>query len=182
MTTAKGYLEDCDFTSVYKHTGSFTVANINSYLNTEANAMFMSRSHGVATTYSSGTVTSTLIVLDDNESYVAYRSSAMSESLNLSNIHVALFIACQTGKGGVGGKNLPTVAVDRGAQSAVGFRNNVTCSKANTWTVSFASYMKNGTSVGDACSNLASLSTYSGSGLETYIVCGDKKTTLTGGE
>lgn len=99
--------------------------------------------------------------------------------LNLSNMQLILFVACSSGLGGEGGNNLPTVAVSRGAQTAVGFSSIVSCNAANTWTELFAKCMEDGLSVYDACDDLGSL--FINTGLENYVICGDRATTLTGG-
>ncbi len=178
LTTAKSFLSGCDFSNVFIHTGAFTTANIDSYLNAESNAMFLSRSHGGKVSNSSGSQVGTCLQLNDTDNPIFYKSSSMSTSLDLSNLSVALFIGCETGLGGSGGKNLPNAAVKRGAQAAIGFKNNITCQKANAWTIAFASYMKSGKSIKDACSALAKQSTYIGSGLETYVICGNGNITL----
>ena len=178
LSSSKGFFESCDFSNVYVHTGSFTVANINSYLDTNTNAMFLSRSHGGKSRNTSGQQIGTLIQLNDASSPVKYKSELMPSSLNLSNLKVALFIGCETGAGGVGGKNLPTVAVQKGAQAAIGFRNNIGCDKANTWTIQFANYMNNGRSIKDACSAMAKQGAFVGSGLDSYIICGNGNITL----
>jgi hypothetical protein len=40
--------------------------------------------------------------------------------------------------------------------------------------------MENGSSVYDKCVTLAENSSFTGTGLENYVICGDRATTLTG--
>ncbi len=181
LTTASSYLENCDFSSVNINTGAFAVSTIHSYLDTDSSATFISRSHGWVEYDNYGNQTATALVLnDDPNNYVMYRSYSMNTAgLNLSNMQLILFVACSSGLGGEGGNNLPTVAVSRGAQTAVGFSSIVSCNAANTWTELFAKCMEDGLSVYDACDDLGSL--FINTGLENYVICGDRATTLTGG-
>ena len=179
LTTARTSLQSCDLSAVYKYTGAFTAATIQNYLDDGGNGVFISRSHAGLVVNSSGSQVGTYLLLnDDEDNPVIFSSASNMNSLDLSNMTLVMFIACQTGKGGEGGRNLPSVAVNKGATTAVGFKEDIFCSSANSWTIAFCNYMKNGTSVQAACSALASLSTYIGTGLDTYVVCGNKYTTL----
>lgn len=179
LTTARTSLQSCDLSAVYKHTGAFTAATIQNYLDDGGNGVFISRSHAGLVVNSSGTQVGTYLLLnDDKDNPVIFSSASHMNSLDLSNMTLVMFIACQTGKGGESGRNLPSVAVSKGATTAVGFKEEIICTSANSWTIAFCNYMKNGTSVQAACSALASLSTYIGTGLDTHVVCGNKYTTL----
>ncbi len=76
-------------------------------------------------------------------------------------------------------KNLPTVAVSKGACTAIGFKGNIDCPSSNTWLKEFFGLMDNGYTVNDACAYLATQWTYSGdAGLYAYVLCGNGNTTL----
>ena len=90
-----------------------------------------------------------------------------------------MFIGCDTGEGGVGGKNLPSVAVEQGAETAIGFTDTIYCTTANNWTKEFFSLWDSGYSVEMACAYLArSGGTYASTTMTSYIVCGDGQTTI----
>ena len=182
LIPTRDYLEDCDFSSADINLGAFAVSTIHSYLDTDSSAMFISRSHGWVEFDNYGNQTATALVLnDDPNNYVMYRSYSMNTAgLNLTNMQLILFVACSTGLGGEGGNNLPTVAVSRGAQTAVGFSSIVSCNAANTWTELFAECMEDGFTVEDACVFLAEDPYFTGTGLKSFVICGDRSTMLTG--
>ena len=81
---------------------------------------------------------------------------------NLSNLYLALFIGCKTGYGGVGGNNLPTKCVQLGADCAVGFTQEIGCSRANEWvTQCFYHLCEEQYTVNQVCIYLGTLSKYS---------------------
>ena len=70
-------------------------------------------------------------------------------------MNLVMFIACYTADGGEGAANLPTAAVEQGAETAVGFTGTVDCAAANDWTEAFFALMDEGVTVDEACKELA---------------------------
>jgi len=168
-------LENCGYSSASVNTGAFTISDIDDYLDDDINNVFVSRSHG-------GIITGgTCLLLNDGDSTgsgVYYRSTGSITTLDLTNMRLIMFIACKTAAGGSTASNLPSVAVDRGAYTSVGFKENVGCSDANNWTMDFFDLMESGVSVHSACVQLAGQSDYSSTGMTSYEVCGYKYTRL----
>lgn len=91
---------------------------------------------------------------------------------------LVMFIACHTGDGGEGGANLPTVAVEQGAETAVGFTGSIGCEDANEWTEAFFNLMQqDGMTVEEACARLAEVA-FKDSGMANYVICGNGNATL----
>ena len=174
--TVRPYLENCGFPTKY-NTGAFTVSQIRNYLDSNENAVFISRSHG-GKYLSNDAVIGTCIRLNDDDSNKVFFSSTGMNGLDLSNLLLVMFIGCKTGYGGVGGKNLPTVACSKGAKTAVGFKESIDCPTANNWTIAFCKHLENGMSVGSACSLLGSLATYRDTTMTSYIICGNQNTII----
>ena len=63
---------------------------------------------------------------------------------------MALFIGCRTAYGGQGGRNLPAAIVNQGARAAVGFKEEIDCEEANTWTTNFYDKMLQGATLREA--------------------------------
>ena len=128
--------------------GTFTKQQVLNMLDNNSTHFFASRSHG--NSYGAN-VNSTEIIVDTNGAFV---STADISIYDLSNLKLALFIACRTGDGGVGGNNLPTVAVRRGATVAIGFEGSIDCTYSNEWLEYFMIYMLSGFSVDDTCATI----------------------------
>lgn len=137
LSTVGITLTNCQFTPYYSFNTTNTSSGVISYLDNVSNTVFVSRSHG-GVIYSVSTQVGTGILLNDDESNPVYFSSTgISTSKDFSNLRLAMFIACYTGIGGSGKPNLVNVTVARGAETAVGFKQSIPCSTANTWTVNF---------------------------------------------
>lgn len=102
--------------------------------------IFTSRSHGAAVVIpGTDQVFSTFISLDNNQEM--FMSNVFADGVvgiangdDYGNLGLALFVGCETGRGGVGGNNLPSEIVEHGAKAAIGFKESIGCSAANTWT------------------------------------------------
>ncbi|MBO4831382.1 MAG: DNRLRE domain-containing protein [Oscillospiraceae bacterium] len=176
LTNALIYLSNCDLDTVYTHFGSFSVSEIQNYLDDDDNVLFMSRSHGGPLISQYDYIQyGTYIDLNSSGS-VDFRSNTNMGSLDLSNMTLVMFIGCKTGAGGTGGANLPSVAVAKGAACAVGFRDSIYCDYANDWTEEFCEYMEMGLTVNSACLTLNN--DYGNTGLDTYVVCGNGNTKI----
>ena len=122
-----------------------------------------------------GSVAKTFIYL--NTSAITNLSNQELTSLNLSNLKLAVFCGCETGKGGEGANNLPTVAVQRGAGTAIGFQESIDCRDANNWTRLLFYYMSSGHTVQSACDYMKNnISGWEDEAtIDTVVVCGYKQ-------
>ncbi len=173
----KTKLEACHINTVHKLTGTFTVAAIQNYLSNGQNGVFVFRGDGNAR-YSGSLLTGAYIKLNNSSSNpVTFESSTSFNGLDLSSIKIALFASHGSGRGGPNSPNLASAAVSHGAKTAVGFQDIDPCSAANQWVKDFVKYLKNGSTVQNACI-MASYGGYSGTGLESPVICGDYTTTI----
>ncbi len=174
-------LVSCGY-SYMVYTGAFTSSDINLCLTSYPNNIFVSRSHGGADINEDGTQVGTFLLLNDVENddanKVLYKSNESLATSDLTNMNLVIFIGCKTAAGGEYAPNLPSVAVARGAKTAIGFAGEIGCSAANSWTRDFFNLMENGFSVYDACSELASYSEYYSAGLDSFVICGNDNTRL----
>ena len=97
---------------------------------------------------------------------------------SITNMDLVAFIACNTAYGGEGAANLPTYAVSRGAETAIGFTEQILCTQANEWTKAFFALLENGYSVKAACEDLETYPEYRAGNLDSYIICGNKSKTI----
>ncbi|MBD5114684.1 MAG: hypothetical protein HDT46_05690 [Ruminococcaceae bacterium] len=171
------YVVDCGMTGEL-HTGSFTLYDIDGLISFSDNSVFISRSHGsVEYNTSLGIQIGTSILINES-SNAQYKSSELLSIMDLSNLKLAMFIGCKTASGGNGAAHLPAAVVNKGAATSVGFKDNINCDTANAWTIDFFRYMAKARSVNNVCSYLATLSSYSSGGLDSYYISGLKTTTL----
>lgn len=157
------------------YSGSFHNQQILSYLSSKENTMFVSRSHGDWS--SAGTWLELYDGLHSVTGETRFFSAWIPSTADFSNMELVLFVGCHTGANADTGLNLPTVAVQRGAKTAVGFQEILPCEYANIWTNAFFDWLNKGKTVQEACSKLAG--DYSGTGLDRYLICGDGSTKFT---
>ena len=157
--------------SVSRYYDNFAEEEIDSLLDYNNDYIVAFRCHG-STAESFGNVVGTKIILGSGVNYKEYRSENVPEEIDFSNLGLVLFVACQTGYGGEDGPNLPSVAVERGAETAIGFEDNVNTLDADNWTKEFLQLLEDGQSAEDACNELKE--EYSGTGLDTVVICGNK--------
>ncbi len=162
-------------------TGAFTSDMIDSYLDSNENGIFISRSHGTIEIGAGDVHIGTQLQLShyNNTSDYWYKSSQISTSKDFSNIRIAVFGACYTGAGGSNGMNLPSVAVERGAKVAIGFQGSVNCYMASSWVRLFVDYLLDGDTVQEAIDTIGELKYY-GTAYKTLLpyVAGDGTVTL----
>ena len=187
LKTVAGYLSDTTTNDVSIYTGSVLPTDCNNYL--KNCKVFASRSHGDPHYTQFGTF-STGIILNDlsganlNGFYSEDFSDITSGSYYIhstdyySNLGLALFIGCETGRGGVGGNNLPSRIVAQGATCSIGFELDCYCASANTWTKYFFEHFCAGydvyESVDYACAELArSIDVDLRLSRNYIVVCGD---------
>ena len=92
---------------------------------------------------------------------------------DFSNLDLAVFVGCETGKGGEHANNLPSRIVALGARVAIGFNITIECDDAEAWTNNFYNNLLfNGKTVYEAaisaCDNLEYITP------NDVVVCGDK--------
>ena len=147
--------------------------------------IFTSRSHGETVRYT-GTenIASTGILLNDKEgssatslyshawSGMTNSSEAIEDDDYYSNIKLAVYLGCTTGRGGENARNLPNRTVERGAETAIGFTESITCSAANTWTENFYESLLLGNTVAEAV-QFANSTVNESSGLHSAVICGN---------
>jgi len=116
----------------------------------------------------------TRILLNDNSSNpIFYNSTDDIRLLDLSNMKLIMFIACETAAGGANAPNLPSVAVEQGAKTAIGFQESIDCDDANNWTIDFFDLIESGLSVKAACQQLANSGDYSSTQMTSYVIFGN---------
>lgn len=151
--------------------------------------VFNSRSHGQWVRYS-GTenVAATGIILDDESTdSVAFYSHSWSSMTsgstyiqtndNYTGLNVALFIGCNTARGGKGARNLPSAIVEQGASASIGFSQTIGCASANKWTLNFYNKMLQGATLQEAVDYACDLASET-SGLKSVVICGDPSITF----
>lgn len=168
LNTIKVNLTNCGYSNVNLYSGSFTVSGINAYLNLDKNNVFVSRSHGGVTAPDGTQIGTSICVAED----VWYESYQVSSSVDWSNMRLIMFVGCNTGDGGVNALNLPSVAVERGARTAVGFEEEIDCATANNWVMDLFDLLESGYSVYDACTELNSSSKYKNTTMTSVVICG----------
>ena len=177
MGDVENNLIDMEFGAVYKLYDEFTESEIENVLDLDSNYVVAFRCHGSkAELYSE--IVGTVIILGSGVNYREYRSDEIPENLDFTNLGLVLFTACKTGYGGENGLNLPSVAVERGAETAIGFEANINTKEADDWTKELFWRLKNGQTVGDACDAMREDEEYKGTGLDTVVICGNKSLKL----
>lgn len=176
--TAIGYIDSCGYAST-RYTGAFSTSDIDAYLDNDVNKIFVSRSHGeyVMDETDTGKVAYTYIMLnDDFGNPVEYRSNGSINTLDLSNLELAIFVGCYTGYGGEDAQNLPAVAVAQGAKTAIGFDDEIPCILAHQWTMMIFEELDKGWNIEQAINNIKS--GFVGTALESPVLCGDRTTKI----
>ena len=168
------YIVNCGYSGNTTFFGTYSVNTIRNTLALKPNNMFVSRSHG-GVLYDGSTAIGTAIQLSDETSstVILFRSDTSMSNLELSNMKLVAFIACQTGYGGENSPNLPHIAVQNGATTAIGFKGDIPCGSANGWTKTFFKILyEEDYNVNQAVIYLNNI--YSGTGLYDPTICGNK--------
>lgn len=174
LNTIRPDILNCGYSSASVDNRDVTISEMDSFLNTNSNNVFVSRSHG-GTVSINGTQVGTCISLASDGS-VKYRSTGTINNLELSNMKLIMFIACRTAYGYETCPTLPSVAVSKGAKAAVGFEYGIDCESANEWTEDVFWLLEEGLSIYDATDSLKNL--YAGTGLDSVVICGAGSVTL----
>jgi hypothetical protein len=136
VNTVKGYLQNCNFIAFRGH-GNYDYSR-GSYMCMDIDNGYSNR------LYATNIYNNNYIIVD------------------MSNCDVALFVGCYTAKHST--KSLPKAAVAAGADTAVGFKEEIYCDEAEDWTMRFGHYYSSGYSA-DYSADLA----YSYVGIDTSI-------------
>jgi len=114
-----------------------------------------------------------------NNSHVNTNCSYISSTDDFDNVYLALFIACKTAHGGEGARNLPSAIVEQGAQAAVGFKNNIGCSSANSWSIELFSHLIEGNTLQQAVYKASQgFSESTGLNYGNVVICGDENMSI----
>lgn len=146
------------YNSFIRRYGNTTVSNALSWLDDENNNVFVSRCHGqVAQTNDTGTKSSGL-KLDSSSNIVLSGFDIYSPNghvvRDLSNLRLAVFVACESAKEYNGGHSIARAANLAGAGCSIGFKEEIICGASNTWTQMFFEKMADGCSVNGAIDSI----------------------------
>lgn len=160
---------------------SFEVSEVDEILSSVENGVFVIRCHGGVIV--DGVILKGTRIRLNHPLWIEefYSSIDIPTSLDLSNMDLIMFVGCKTAYGGENANNLLTAVVARGAETAVGFTENIDCHRANDWTVDFFELMSDGYTVDDACEKLSrKMKYYLGENInfDTVVVAGNGDLTL----
>ena len=143
--------ESCDHTSTFPNiidamlARGFTSYQTYEYLKADSLAAFMASSK-IIVTNSHGTKTK--IELNDSDFSITTVNSLQDGSL--SDLKLVLFVACETGKGGVGANNLVNAVAGKCAQIVMGFEEEIYCHESDMWVNTFFQSLGNGNTISSA--------------------------------
>lgn len=161
------------------HSGEFTTEQFENWITNPENCILAIRSHGQVNKDALNNVIGTWIELSDNHNYPTVFSVDDLTQLSVSNMKLIVFIGCHTGANNVNDNNLPKVAIDNGAETAIGFNIAVDCAEANKWTTKFFQQLEEGESVYNAAySALFGHNQNLGFGINNITICGNTANTL----
>ncbi len=140
LTETSTMLSNIEYTSTIHHDDAFTVDEVKSYM--ASSGVFLSRSHGSKETLY------THIIIGDNVVFSAQDictfSSNPSPKIDLSQMHLMLFIGCHTAESPY---SLIDAAIDAGAEYAIGTLFSIDCNAANNWVNYFMQRYTGGDSI-----------------------------------
>lgn len=118
-------------------------------------------------------ITSEWLYSHNNINYNSTEDAYIPPTMTFCNLDLAVFVGCYTGVGGEGANNLPSVLVEQGAQTAIGFQDTIDCSLANTWIRTFYHRLYLGYTVENAV-YYANNRSY----MNLAVICGNQDYTL----
>lgn len=181
-------VEHCGYIPYYE-IGAYTTAQIDAILTDKTYKVVVITGHGDLVPNASNQVIGTLIYLDENDNSVKYRSTESLATLDLSHLDLVIFLNCYSAYGGASADNLPSVAVERGAKTAIGFELDADASVAATWLTKVFEQLKLGMTISEAISETDSWykddnnygqKLFEITNIESHVICGDPNTKLTG--
>ena len=98
-----------------------------------------------------------------------------------ANCELVYFGACETGKDREGANNLVNAVHAKGAQSVVGFEEEVYCGETNIWSLGFFEALEAGETIEDACEAATGAVVNSWSGeirTDSWYIAGSKTNRL----
>ena len=125
-------IQTCGYEYDYRY-GSFTPSQIDQALADQSNKVFVIACHGNILRSASDEAIGSLLYLNENDRTVQYTSNGSINILDLSHLDLVIFNSCHSAHGGENAVNLPSVAVARGAKTAIGFKTTVGVDASNAW-------------------------------------------------
>ena len=174
--------ENCGYIPYYQ-IGAYTTAQIDGILTDKTNKVVVIIGHGNFVTNNSGQIIGTCIQLNANDDSIQYRSNGSLASLDLSHLDLVVFLNCVSAYGGESADNLPSVAVERGAKTAIGFSEEVTANTAAYWLKVVFDNLALGKTVSEAINEADEIYSnveFEYHNLGSHVICGDPSTKLTG--
>lgn len=184
LNTAYDAFSTNNITNIRHRSGAFSGNECKASL--KCTKIFASRSHGWTTT----DYTITGIKLDDaapgvgaylfsqSTNAMTSTSAVINSSDSFEKLELVLFIGCSTASRVNSGCDLVTRIIEQGAQTAIGFTEEIDCNKANTWTTAFFEELLEGKSVSEAV-NLATIAVPgTKEGLDSAVIVGDSSLTI----
>ena len=142
-------IQTCGYEYDYRY-GSFTPSQIDQALADQSNKVFVIACHGNILRSASDEAIGSLLYLNENDRTVQYTSNGSMNILDLSHLDLVIFNSCRSAHGGENAVNLPSVAVARGAKTAIGFKEDVAIPEGNRWTEVFFEQLALGKTVEEA--------------------------------
>jgi len=188
LVNSKTHLEACGYVCDY-YIGTYTPLEIDSYLDNNANQVCVIVAHGFPLYNENNELIGSYIHLSEpNQNEIRYASNGSIASLDLSNLRLVMFMACETAATDENIVTLPKIAVQRGAATAIGFTAKISPNASQSFTLKFVKEMKAGSTVFDAVeaakqhvyeeacfsSDLA----FASSGIDSCKIYGDPNTRL----
>ena len=123
---------------------SFSVSQIKDYITDKGNSVFVIRAEG-GVQDEGGSQMGTYIVTNENSSIgLSLFANIDLANEDLSHQKIVVFLGNYTGAGGPNAYNLPHAAVDCGAATAIGFKDQIDNEAFKNWIVGFSDLMKQG--------------------------------------
>ncbi len=89
--------------------------------------------------------TKTKIVLNDSDFTVSKVNALPNNALEA--LQLVVFVACETGKDGVGANNLVNAMANKGAQVVIGFEKTIYCQESDIWVIAFFNSLGEGDTI-----------------------------------
>ncbi len=190
LTAAAPFIESTDYYTTIINHNSFTIEQINNYMNADTNNIFVYRGHGTkimdSSTEDPNDVAFTGLLITNNSNNnldILYLSYVMSQ-MDLSNMELMLFICCHAGAGGEYGNNFPAQCVEMGAEVAIGFTDTVYCQQSNEWCEEFFKLVDNGYNVQQIVNIMTNSQypqfIYNNMDADNIVICGNGNYILNG--
>ena len=177
LQTAKTTLTNAGLDNIrLKTSGTISMDDIKNGL--QYSGLFISRSHGGSSTDGS------CIIIGNASTEVGFYGSELynwsmgKAEINLSKCEICMFVGCETGKVGTPNHNLPESAVKAGAKAAVGFRESIKCSSANTFTMYVVKNLVAGNGIQEALQKALGSMGLSATSVSSFKVSGNANQTI----